>query len=126
MSPHASPKSGAAAISRALASRSDPQAYLVDDDFPALTGARLDGAECLWAGIATHYVPSEMLAEAKARIIDKPGRMRFAYAPRPKEGAPRPDRDHDGFFDEEDECPEVAAGPRRDAKRRDGISCQVE
>ncbi|MFN6935416.1 MAG: enoyl-CoA hydratase/isomerase family protein [Tsuneonella sp.] len=43
--------------------------------FLALTGARLDGAECLWAGIATHYVPSDMLAEAKARIIDKPGRI---------------------------------------------------
>ncbi|MEB3414471.1 enoyl-CoA hydratase/isomerase family protein [Alteriqipengyuania sp. WL0013] len=43
--------------------------------FLALTGARLDGAECLWAGIATHYVPSEMLAEAKARIIEKPGRI---------------------------------------------------
>ena len=36
--------------------------------FLALTGARLDGAECLWAGLATHYLPSEALAEAKARI----------------------------------------------------------
>ena len=36
--------------------------------FLALTGARLDGAECLWAGLATHYLPSEKLAEAKARI----------------------------------------------------------
>ncbi|ABC64098.1 enoyl-CoA hydratase/isomerase family protein [Erythrobacter litoralis HTCC2594] len=43
--------------------------------FLALTGARLDGAECLWAGIATHYVPSEMLAELKARIIEKPDRI---------------------------------------------------
>ena len=43
--------------------------------FLALTGARLDGAECLWAGLATHYVPSEQLAEAKARIIDKPDRI---------------------------------------------------
>lgn len=34
----------------------------------ALTGARLDGAECLWAGLATHYLPVEALAEAKARI----------------------------------------------------------
>ena len=25
--------------------------------FLALTGARLDGAECLWAGLATHYLP---------------------------------------------------------------------
>ncbi|ANY21296.1 putative enoyl-CoA hydratase echA8 [Tsuneonella dongtanensis] len=43
--------------------------------FLALTGARLDGAECLWAGIATHYVPSDLLAEAKSRIIEKPGRI---------------------------------------------------
>ncbi|MEW9856727.1 enoyl-CoA hydratase/isomerase family protein [Novosphingobium sp. M1R2S20] len=34
----------------------------------ALTGARLDGAECLWAGLATHYLPSEALPEAKQRI----------------------------------------------------------
>jgi enoyl-CoA hydratase len=34
----------------------------------ALTGARLDGAECLWAGLATHYLPVEALTEAKARI----------------------------------------------------------
>lgn len=43
--------------------------------FLALTGARLDGAECLWAGIATHYVPSDMIAEAKARIAEKPDRI---------------------------------------------------
>ncbi|WP_404481800.1 enoyl-CoA hydratase/isomerase family protein [Novosphingobium sp. BL-52-GroH] len=36
--------------------------------FLALTGARLDGAECLWAGLATHYLPAEALPEAKARI----------------------------------------------------------
>ena len=43
--------------------------------FMALTGARLDGAECLWAGLATHYLPSERLAEAKARIVDAPGEI---------------------------------------------------
>ena len=43
--------------------------------FLALTGARLDGAECLWAGLATHYLPSESLAEAKARIAENPGRI---------------------------------------------------
>jgi enoyl-CoA hydratase len=43
--------------------------------FLALTGARLDGAECLWARLATHYLPSERLAEAKARIIDAPGEI---------------------------------------------------
>ncbi|WP_324828420.1 enoyl-CoA hydratase/isomerase family protein [Qipengyuania zhejiangensis] len=43
--------------------------------FLALTGARLDGAECLWAGIATHYLPSDKLAEAKARISENPERV---------------------------------------------------
>lgn len=38
----------------------------------ALTGARLDGAECLWAGLATHYVPSGSLAAAKSRIAADP------------------------------------------------------
>ena len=36
--------------------------------FLALTGARLDGAECLWTGLATHYLPAEALAEAKTRL----------------------------------------------------------
>lgn len=35
----------------------------------ALTGGRLDGAECVWAGIATHYLDAGDLAQAKARII---------------------------------------------------------
>lgn len=41
----------------------------------ALTGARLDGAECLALGLATHYLPSEKLAEAKARIAQHPDRI---------------------------------------------------
>jgi enoyl-CoA hydratase len=36
--------------------------------FLALTGARLDGAESLWAGLATHYLPAQALVEAKERI----------------------------------------------------------
>ncbi len=43
--------------------------------FLALTGARLDGAECLWAGLATHYVVHDRLAEAKALIATEPARM---------------------------------------------------
>lgn len=35
----------------------------------ALTGARLDGAECVWAGLATHYLCAQSLPEAKARIV---------------------------------------------------------
>lgn len=37
--------------------------------FLALTGARLDGAECLWTGLATHYLPHDALADAKARLV---------------------------------------------------------
>lgn len=48
--------------------------------FLALTGARLDGAECLWAGLATHYVPSERLAEAKGRILEAPSDLDAALA----------------------------------------------
>lgn len=43
--------------------------------FLALTGARLDGSEALWTGLATHYVPSEMLDDIKARIAERPGRI---------------------------------------------------
>jgi enoyl-CoA hydratase len=35
----------------------------------ALTGARFDGAEALWAGLATHYLASGDLQQAKARMI---------------------------------------------------------
>jgi len=41
--------------------------------FLALTGARLDGAECLWAGLATHYLPAGGLTEAKARLAGSHG-----------------------------------------------------
>lgn len=53
--------------------------------FLALTGARLDGAECHWAGLATHYLPSEALAEAKARIAQghEPGGVLSALAETP-------------------------------------------
>lgn len=42
--------------------------------FLALTGARLSGAECVRLRLATHYLPSERLEEAKARIIEHPFR----------------------------------------------------
>ncbi len=41
--------------------------------FLALTGARIDGAECLALGLATHYLPAAALEEAKARIAAEPG-----------------------------------------------------
>lgn len=40
--------------------------------FLALTAARLDGAECLWAGLATHYLASDDLDEANAAIAREP------------------------------------------------------
>jgi enoyl-CoA hydratase len=41
--------------------------------FLAITGARLDGAECMSLGIATHYVPSERLEAVKSEIVQRPG-----------------------------------------------------
>lgn len=54
----------------------------------ALTGARLDGADCLWAGLATHYLPAAALAEAKAALIESPAEAaailhRLSVAPPP-------------------------------------------
>ena len=43
--------------------------------FLALTGHRLDGAECLALGLATHYLASDTLDEAKARIAAEPQRI---------------------------------------------------
>lgn len=40
--------------------------------FLGLTGARLDGSECLWAGLGTHFLESSATAEAKTRIIESP------------------------------------------------------
>ncbi len=40
--------------------------------FLALTGHRLDGAECLALGLATHYLPSDALEDAKQRIAQDP------------------------------------------------------
>ena len=41
----------------------------------ALTGARLDGAECLRLGLATHYVESLALDNLKARVAAEPERL---------------------------------------------------
>jgi enoyl-CoA hydratase len=38
----------------------------------ALTGHRLDGAECRALGLATHYLPSDTVEEAKRRIGEAP------------------------------------------------------
>ncbi len=41
-------------------------------EYLALTGARLDGAECHALGLATHYIASERLAELKMAIAADP------------------------------------------------------
>jgi enoyl-CoA hydratase len=53
--------------------------------FMVLTGARLDGAECLWTGLATHYLESGVLTEAKERIAHghEPGQVLSALSATP-------------------------------------------
>jgi enoyl-CoA hydratase len=41
-------------------------------EYLALTGARLDGAECLALGLATHYVPATRLPGLKAALAEAP------------------------------------------------------
>jgi len=41
-------------------------------EFLALTGARIDGAECVALGLSTHYVPSEGLDALKDALIADP------------------------------------------------------
>jgi enoyl-CoA hydratase/carnithine racemase len=43
--------------------------------FLALTGARLDGAECHYLGLATHYIPHEALDDVKQQIAARPERI---------------------------------------------------
>lgn len=43
--------------------------------FMALTGARLDGAECAYLGLATHYIPSSGLEDLVDRILKSPDRV---------------------------------------------------
>jgi enoyl-CoA hydratase len=44
-------------------------------EYLALTGHRLDGAECLALGLATHYLPAAALEGAKARIAPEPAQI---------------------------------------------------
>jgi enoyl-CoA hydratase len=55
-------------------------------EFIALTGARLDGAECHYLGLATHYVEQSSLADMVDRIATTPQRVQgpigaFAASP---------------------------------------------
>jgi enoyl-CoA hydratase len=44
-------------------------------EFMALTGARLDGAECHYLGLATHYVSQASLPELIDRVVKSPARL---------------------------------------------------
>jgi enoyl-CoA hydratase len=44
-------------------------------EFMALTGARLDGAECHYLSLATHYVPQASLEELVDRVTNAPSRL---------------------------------------------------
>jgi enoyl-CoA hydratase len=44
--------------------------------FMALTGARLDGAECLYLGLATNHIASSNIAELIERILAAPDRVK--------------------------------------------------
>jgi enoyl-CoA hydratase len=46
--------------------------------FMALTGARLDASECLYLGLATHYIEQGSLEELHERILKAPGRIQGA------------------------------------------------
>jgi enoyl-CoA hydratase len=55
-------------------------------EFMALTGARLDGAECHYLGLATHYVEQDKLTDMIDRIATTPQRVQgpigaFAASP---------------------------------------------
>jgi enoyl-CoA hydratase len=58
-------------------------------EYLALTGARLDGAECSALGLATHYLHAATLGEAKARIVagETPQAVLDALAAEPPEAA---------------------------------------
>lgn len=46
----------------------------------AITGARLDGADCFALGLATHYIPHGDLDEVKRHIAHDPGRVEAILA----------------------------------------------
>src|SRR4029450_6460533 len=45
-------------------------------EYMALTGSRLDAADCLYLGLATHYVEQASLEELHERILKAPSRLK--------------------------------------------------
>jgi enoyl-CoA hydratase len=63
----------------------------------ALTGARLDGADCLGLGLATHYLPAERIESVKAQLAEEPaavGAILDAASEVPPLGVISGERDH--------------------------------
>lgn len=62
--------------------------------FLALTGHRLNGAECLALGLATHYMPAEALPHAKTLIAEQPQAIAATLDPLTTVPPPAPILDH--------------------------------
>ena len=65
----------------------------------ALTGARIKAADCLHAGLATHHVPSERLAELKAALAENPSDIEALLAQFHVDPGPAPLRAHRAELD---------------------------
>jgi len=65
----------------------------------ALTGHRLNGAECVALGLATHYLPADALVQAKELIADKPQAIDLALEPLAIDPPAAPILDHRAAID---------------------------
>jgi enoyl-CoA hydratase len=86
-------------------------------EFMALTGARLDGAECHYLGFATHYVEQESLADMVDRIAVTPQRVQGpigTFASSPPEARIEQNLPQIGRFFASDSLEEILAGLEAD------------
>ena len=82
--------------------------------FLALTGHRLDGAECLAFGLATHFVRAERVEAAKARIGGQPDAIADALGADPGEAKLLANRDEIDRLFASDRLEEVFAALEAD------------
>jgi enoyl-CoA hydratase len=68
-------------------------------EYIALTGARLDAADCLALGLATHQLPAERLETAKARIVEDPQAIAAVLAELASPAPPAPIEAHRAEID---------------------------
>src|SRR4051812_28848108 len=81
-------------------------------EYMALTGARLDGADCLYLHLATHYVEQANLPDLVERIIKEPTRFTGAcghFTPRPADARIEPNLPAIGKLFASDRLEEVIA-----------------